>query len=959
MNCLIHNQLLSIQRLCDAQGVQLVSASLAGLGHPAVGKSIDAEHAASIINHRELSFEFELNECSIKFYVISQDTLSINMSKPLDSQQVITSKRRKGDDVTSVNPDLQFSSENLILSFENEITPWILSIEALGDEQQSSPLQGSLLFLLSSVFSSIPILLAKKSAEQTSSLYAVSALNSRASFLQTVNELSQENSMAMSMIHCQSYERSTGNLSEKEASVLLSQIADEIQSVIREQDQVLRLSNTIFTVALLLDSEKEAQFVSNKITQHLEQKFNGPHVLLDIKVGISFVDDEEPNNDDIDKATVLFTRAEQALNAAIASDNTALIVWDRMRFTLNEEQFGYLGGIFTSDSVSNYRNMLLLWDVTSIIADQSSFERLIQLVIQRLVNTFDFKVVGLWQKAASSFCFSIDAESQVQIIQKEQLSVANEIQACQATLKTPQTFEKTTINGDFLYLIPLEQDPDMCFFIQANKAKFVMTQDAEVLLKGIIRQIEKAHRRCQLESELNERLTAQNSELVNELSTLKQGLSSTALIYQSTQMEKVVKQTKRAAMADTTILVTGESGTGKERLIHAIHKLGPRSEKPIVIVDCGSIPETLIESELFGYVKGAFTGAQKNAIGKVEEADGGILVLDEIGELPLSMQPKLLRFVQEKHFSPVGDAKLRKVDVKIVAVTNRDLEKEVEYGNFRKDLYFRLNVVTLKNPPLRERKGDVALLAQHFLNKFSKQFEVDKKYLSRDTLQAMEAYQWPGNIRELENKLMQAVLLSEDTEITIEQLELSDSHHLLDSSQVSSSHEDVKKGDVGLIEVIQSESQEYDSSKNILENISDAVSRVCQEVTSSPKFLHFCIGNLIEIELLLLCYQSVEGNVRLLSTRLGVPASTARRRINKLLLEITSNSASERPDSWYLITQYLKAIADGEVVVPDTFNNLKLAVLKGLLAQGLPNMSMVAGMLGVSEPTLYKLKKKC
>jgi transcriptional regulator with GAF, ATPase, and Fis domain len=222
----------------------------------------------------------------------------------------------------------------------------------------------------------------------------------------------------------------------------------------------------------------------------------------------------------------------------------------------------------------------------------------------------------------------------------------------------------------------------------------------------------------------------------------------------------------RVARTDCTVLITGESGTGKELVARAVHENSPRSNKPLVTVNCGAIPEALLESELFGHARGAFTGAQSVRIGRIQAAEGGTLFLDEVGELPLSLQVKLLRVLQYREYSPVGDGRVLSANIRVVAATNVDLEAAVREGKFREDLYYRLNVIHVRTPALKERDGDVRLLLAHF-------FETARIRLGRDDLVSiseeaqaiLEEYEWPGNVRELENVLERVVLLSAGPEI--------------------------------------------------------------------------------------------------------------------------------------------------------------------------------------------------
>jgi NtrC-family two-component system response regulator AlgB len=234
------------------------------------------------------------------------------------------------------------------------------------------------------------------------------------------------------------------------------------------------------------------------------------------------------------------------------------------------------------------------------------------------------------------------------------------------------------------------------------------------------------------------------------------------IITRNARMKGMIDLALQVAGSSITVLLEGESGTGKELLAHGIHEGSPRRENPFVTVNCTALAETLLESELFGHVKGAFTGAVKDRQGRFEAAEGGTIFLDEIGEVPPPTQVKLLRFLQNKEFERVGENTTRKVDVRVIAATNRDLEEAVAGGQFREDLYYRLNAVKIKLPPLRERQEDIPLLAHHFLNKFGSASE-----LSPVVVAALTAYAWKGNVRELENVMERAVILSKGETIQL------------------------------------------------------------------------------------------------------------------------------------------------------------------------------------------------
>ena len=236
-------------------------------------------------------------------------------------------------------------------------------------------------------------------------------------------------------------------------------------------------------------------------------------------------------------------------------------------------------------------------------------------------------------------------------------------------------------------------------------------------------------------------------------------------------MRRVLDTLQRVASSACTVLVTGESGTGKELVVAALHDASPRSNDPLVTVNCGAIPENLIESELFGHAKGAFTGAHATRQGHVAAAEGGTLFLDEVGELPLQVQVKLLRLLQQREYTVVGDSRVIKCDVRIVAATNRDLEAEVRSRRFREDLFYRLNVIHIELPALRDRPEDIAPLAKHFLNaSVARTGRVDVVGFTSDALDTLAAHSWPGNVRSLENTIERAVLLTTGPLVTAEDL---------------------------------------------------------------------------------------------------------------------------------------------------------------------------------------------
>ncbi|MBN2315383.1 MAG: sigma-54-dependent Fis family transcriptional regulator [Sedimentisphaerales bacterium] len=257
-------------------------------------------------------------------------------------------------------------------------------------------------------------------------------------------------------------------------------------------------------------------------------------------------------------------------------------------------------------------------------------------------------------------------------------------------------------------------------------------------------------------------LTLENILLRSEL---KASFGSEAIVGQSEPMKEIEQVVRKVSPTDTTVLISGESGTGKELIARAIHYHSDRRDKPFVVVDCGSLVESLFESELFGHVKGSFTGAEATKYGRLELANGGTVFFDEIGNISLSVQTKLLRVLQEREITKVGSSQVIKVDVRVIAATNRDLQKATQEETFREDLFYRLSVVPITLPPLRERQDDIPPLANYFLKKYNQKRKKNIRAISRQAMKTLVDYNWPGNVRELENAIERAVVLTENDTI--------------------------------------------------------------------------------------------------------------------------------------------------------------------------------------------------
>lgn len=324
-------------------------------------------------------------------------------------------------------------------------------------------------------------------------------------------------------------------------------------------------------------------------------------------------------------------------------------------------------------------------------------------------------------------------------------------------------------------------------------------------------------------------------------------------VYKSAYMEHVFSLAKDVAESEATVLITGESGTGKEVLARFIHENSTHSKGPFVAVNCAAIPENLIESELFGYEKGAFTGAVNKKLGKFESADGGTILLDEIGEIPIHLQAKLLRVLQEKEVERLGALKPSKINTRVLATTNRNLKEMSQEGTFREDLYYRLNVISMELPPLRDRKEDVADLSAFFIKKYSEINKKPVKPLSDDALKALQSYEWPGNVRELEHTIERAVVLSKTNEITSKDLFL---HGITIAGFKSKPEKQVEA----------KEEVKKAAPEQAEESVNSSVGRTIADV---------------EQELILKTLQDVAGNRTKAAEILGITVRTLRNKLNE------------------------------------------------------------------------------
>jgi diguanylate cyclase (GGDEF)-like protein len=554
---------------------------------------------------------------------------------------------------------------------------------------------------------------------------------------------------------------------------IIREIAGNLRSTIRSSDLVAKYGGAIFASVLNDTPLSAAKVVAENVLRSLtERAYLEGAVRLGFSIGVATFD---PKADSSEEPLDLIRRADQALNAAKRSGGGCIAIWEAGSEIEELGQLDRLAGIFTGQMAKDYRNMVMLWDVLYLMAANLASHELEEQVVERLYATLKQNRVALFGLSESGEPVlragiarqpglgAIPGRVTLEDLNAEELDLIN--QGCRRArlLETAIAGESsdgeaaTQAHACVIPLLAAEQNLG-CLYLEGRSDSLKLDGSDLIFLQALAAQLAVALDRARLSEQERGRLRA-------ELNELREALQKAKLVYRSPQMSAVLATARRVAPTDATVLITGESGTGKELLAHTIHELSPRRKKPLVVVDCAAISSTLIDSELFGHERGAYTGAQVRTIGRLTEADGGTVLLDEIGELPLDVQSKLLRFVQEKQLTPVGSTRSRAVDVRVLASTNRDLAVEVADKRFREDLYHRLNVVRLVVPPLRERPQDILYLAEHFLSLYSTLYHKSIRCFAREAREALLAYPWTGNVRELQNRLMQAVIMCDRDEL--------------------------------------------------------------------------------------------------------------------------------------------------------------------------------------------------
>jgi diguanylate cyclase (GGDEF)-like protein len=555
------------------------------------------------------------------------------------------------------------------------------------------------------------------------------------------------------------------HLGREAGDQLVREIAELLRAQHRSGDFVARYGGVVFASVLIDTPLGDGRRVAEKVRRGLSQARLSEGFSLAFSAGVASYDPAGPEPGAVPE---LMRAADSALGLAKREGGARTACWEPgMRAVVPVGQ-DRLHGIFTAELSRDYRNMALLLDTLRSVAGSDDASKLLHDALAAIAANFELARAGVFRAAeggSPQMVYGLVAgppetrslaSGSWHLSPRQRTLVERSCGRGEAAAEDPRPRDRRKA----AVALPMTAGSRRlgCLFLEGRGERRYDRGDLHFL--GVLaNQLAVALDRAELAERERVRQRDEAGRMRAELENLRSALDTAELVYRSPEMEALLALARRVAPTDATVLIAGESGTGKEMLARTIHELSPRRNGPQVVVDCTSIPDNLVESELFGHQKGAFTGADRPKRGRLLDADGGTVLLDEISELPLGVQAKLLRFVQERQFLPVGGTRPIKIDVRILAATNRDLAADVQAGRFREDLYHRLNVFTLLLPPLRERPDDILYLARYFLTRYARMYAKEVKGLAPDAEEALLAYPWPGNVRELQHRVMRAVIL--------------------------------------------------------------------------------------------------------------------------------------------------------------------------------------------------------
>ncbi len=730
----------------------------------------------------------------------------------------------------------------------------------------------------------------------------------------------QARPLGLLMINPDDFATVNQRLGRQRGDGVLAEVAERIGGALRQSDMAFRYGGAVFAVLLPGAGVEAAKAVADKLRHALKQSpYAQKAVRLAFSMGMAIYDPERPEQA-ADDANELLHWADNAINQAKLAGGGRTVVWDPQGDATVVGSLDRLSGIFTADTEKDYRNMLLLWETVAFIASNSEGDAIAREFITRIGDLFKpFRAVLLTddEKQTRVLAEFVDerakvwmtcleqgnplplSEAQTQLFERVSQRQQVERLSLDVTIKAAAQKPLTA------YAIPMLASGSYqgCLYVEMQNEARLDSSDI-VFLSALANQVANALAHAFLATRWKENKEQESSQLKQEVRGLRQALQHSKMVFCSAQMHQVMETMLKVAPTDATVLVTGESGTGKEMLAKSLHEMSLRKDQPFVTVDCGAISPTLLESELFGRVKGAYTGADSAAAGRILQADGGTLFLDEVGELPLDVQAKLLRFVQEKEMTPVGASKSRQVDVRIVAATNRNLAEEVRLGRYRQDLYYRLQVFVVEALPLRLRPDDILPLARYFLEKFSVQYQKGPLQLGADAEAALLSYPWPGNVRELQNVILKVVVMCASDNVNAQDLNLprDDLQNPLPPLAAVPSASVIASAPLTPAPAENHASQappqavEADLSGDPWEILSRELQGQVQRVLSRGKAASEPLGRWLGEDLVLLADETHRGIARRASSLLGMAETTFRRQVQKVRQEQETGRLTRVPE---------------------------------------------------------------
>jgi diguanylate cyclase (GGDEF)-like protein len=735
-------------------------------------------------------------------------------------------------------------------------------------------------------------------------------------------------------------------LDRRAGDQVLREIAGLLRGGLRSEDHVARYGGATFTAILAHTPAADGSLVAQNIVRRLsDHRYQDGILRLEFSAGVAVADPGETVD-----ALELIRRADQALSAAKRGQLGNVRVWEKGSDVEHAGRLDRLQGIFTGDKSKDYRNMGLLLDSVAVVAASTEPAELARSFTERLFETLHARRVGVLERSRSGGLELLGGlERSDEGSRPFRLTPRDLVVAEQASRERNFVAEAATAAGEMslcalplflqercLGVIVLEVDPAHVSF-EGSDRRFLDALASEMAV---------ALDRARLMERERERQREEKERLEAEVTDLRRVAHGSRLAYRSEAMESLLTTARKVARTDTTVLITGESGTGKEMLAHTLHDLSERRERPVVVVDCSAISPTLIESELFGHEKGAFTGAHTRKPGRLAHADGATVFLDEIGDLPLDLQSKLLRFVQEKQFTPVGSVVPRRVDVRIVAATNVDLRAKVAEGKFREDLFHRLNVVRLHVPPLRERKDDIVHLANIFLQQFAALNRRPAHHFTSRAERELEAYPWPGNVRELQNLVLNSVLFCDAAEVDAGDLHIA-------AKPAALRVEGTSRPAPAIVGPGEDRSAGTPAASDTATRLRHALSAEIAAVLGTDRKALVPIGKWLLADLILTADRLAGGISRRAADLLGLPETTYRRQ-RQSASRLAAAGLAVRSPRWPAVAEVLEDFIRGRRGEADVCQWAEACLLAEIESAVPGDARTAAALLGVTEPTLRR-----